>query len=251
MMLATETPTGLRVELAAAAAGTTTCSRPDLLDRLTNMDQPAPIRLFAAELMLRSDPHDPDGSMYSAAWRAQPNRELAVQIGGILQNVLGLDLGCRREILPRRRARRRRTWPGRCWPGRTASGRSRTARGRGARCRASPASGRRRLLRRPRPQRLRRPPPRQLGGVLQPVFVGRVESPRPDAAGPAADDRKQRQNKNPTCHDRLKRLNPLAEAGRFAVRGFGLLLTPGSSLLDQFQGKHDLTPLLPASVGLA
>ena len=92
LMLAPETPAGLRVELAGLLRDHHRLT-PDLLDRMTNMDQPAPMRLFAAEVMLRADPTDPDGIDVLRGLARQPNRELAVQIGGILQNVLGLDLG--------------------------------------------------------------------------------------------------------------------------------------------------------------
>lgn len=92
LMLAPDTPPGLRVELAALLRDHQRLG-PDVLDRMTNMDQPAPMRLFAAEVMLRADPTDADGIDVLRGLARQPNRELAVQIGGILQNVLGLDLG--------------------------------------------------------------------------------------------------------------------------------------------------------------
>ena len=92
LMLAAETPTGLRIELAGLLREHHRLG-PELLDRMTNMDQPAPMRLFAAEVMLLADPNDPDGIDVLRGLARQPNRELAVQIGGILQNVLGLDLG--------------------------------------------------------------------------------------------------------------------------------------------------------------
>jgi hypothetical protein len=91
-MLALETAPGLRVELAALLRDHHLLG-PELLDRMTNMDQPGPMRLFAAEVMLRTNPHDPDGVDVLRGLARQPNRELAVQIGGILQNVLGLELG--------------------------------------------------------------------------------------------------------------------------------------------------------------
>lgn len=91
-MLAPETPPGLRIELAGLLRDHHMLG-PDLLDRMTNLDQPGPMRLFAAEVMLRVNPHDPDGVDVLRGLARQPNRELAVQIGGILQNVLGLDLG--------------------------------------------------------------------------------------------------------------------------------------------------------------
>jgi hypothetical protein len=91
-MLAAEVPPGLRIELAALLRDHHMLG-PDILDRMTNLDQPGPMRLFAAEVMLRANPHDPDGVDVLRGLARQPNRELAVQIGGILQNVLGLDLG--------------------------------------------------------------------------------------------------------------------------------------------------------------
>jgi hypothetical protein len=92
LMLAPDAPPGLRVELAGLLRDHHRLG-PDLLDRMTNMDQPGPMRLFAAEVMLRADPNDPDGIDVLRGLARQPNRELAVQIGGILQNVLGLELG--------------------------------------------------------------------------------------------------------------------------------------------------------------
>lgn len=91
-MLHHDTPPGLRVELAALLRDHYLLSS-DLLDRLTNPDQPGPMRLFAAEVMLRANPNDPDGVDVLRGLARQPNRELAVQIGGILQHVLGLELG--------------------------------------------------------------------------------------------------------------------------------------------------------------
>lgn len=92
MMLSQETPPGLRVELAALLRDHHLLT-PDVLDRLTNLDQPGPIRLFAAEVMLRANPNDPDGIDVLRGLARQPNREMAVAVAGILQNVLGLELG--------------------------------------------------------------------------------------------------------------------------------------------------------------
>lgn len=91
-MLAAETPPGLRIELAALLRNHQMLG-PDLLDRMTNLDQPGPMRLFAAEVMLLTNPNDPDGVDVLRGLARQPNRELAVQIGGILQNVLGMEIG--------------------------------------------------------------------------------------------------------------------------------------------------------------
>src|SRR5207244_3964012 len=99
MMLENETSPALRVEIAALLREHHLLT-PDLLDRLTNLDQPGPIRLFAAELMLRINPHDPDGIDVLRGLARQPNRELAVQVAAVLQGVLGIDLGLASEELP-------------------------------------------------------------------------------------------------------------------------------------------------------
>lgn len=98
-MLDSETPPALRVEIAALLRDHHLLT-PDLLDRLTNLDQPGPIRLFAAELMLRINPHDPDGIDVLRGLARQPNRELAVQVAAVLQGVLGIDLGLPADDLP-------------------------------------------------------------------------------------------------------------------------------------------------------
>jgi HEAT repeat protein len=92
MMLSSKLPPALRVELAALLREHHLLT-PDLLDRLTNMDQPGPIRLFAAEQMLRINPHDPDGVDVLRGLARQPNREMALSVAAVLQSVLGLDLG--------------------------------------------------------------------------------------------------------------------------------------------------------------
>jgi hypothetical protein len=99
MMLDNETPPALRVEIASLLREHHLLT-PDLLDRLTNLDQPAPMRLFAAELMLRINPHDPDGMDVLRGLARQPNRELAVQVGAVLQYVLGMDMGLSSGELP-------------------------------------------------------------------------------------------------------------------------------------------------------
>jgi hypothetical protein len=92
MMLDNETSPALRVEIAALLREHHLLTA-DLLDRLTNLDQPAPIRLFAAELMLRINPHDPDGVDVLRGLARQPNRELSVRVAAVLQTVLGWDMG--------------------------------------------------------------------------------------------------------------------------------------------------------------
>jgi hypothetical protein len=98
-MLTPGTAPALRVELAALLRDHNLLS-PDLLDKLTNMDQPGPIRLFAAEQMLRINPHDPDGVDVLRGLARQPNRETALLVAAVLQNVLGLELGLPAEEFP-------------------------------------------------------------------------------------------------------------------------------------------------------
>lgn len=99
LMLNPETSPALRVELAALLRDHHLLSA-DLLDRLTNLDQPGPMRLFAAELMLRINPHDPDGIDVLRGLARQPNREMAIQIAAVLQSVMGLQLGLAEGELP-------------------------------------------------------------------------------------------------------------------------------------------------------
>jgi HEAT repeat protein len=99
MMLDPNAAPALRVELAALLRDHHLLTA-DLLDRLTNLDQPGPMRLFAAEQMLRINPHDPDGVDVLRGLARQPNREMALAVAGVLQNVLGLDLGLPPGELP-------------------------------------------------------------------------------------------------------------------------------------------------------
>ncbi len=89
----------LRVELAALLRDHDMLSV-DLLDRLTNVNQPGPIRLFAAEQMLRLNLHDPDGVDVLRGLARQPNRDMALSVAGVVQNLLGLDLGLPPGELP-------------------------------------------------------------------------------------------------------------------------------------------------------
>ena len=98
-MLDPDAPPALRIELASLLRDHRMLG-PDLLDRLSNPDQPSPMRLFAAEVMLRANPNDPDGVDVLRGLARQPNRELAVQIGCILQNILGLQLGLPGGAIP-------------------------------------------------------------------------------------------------------------------------------------------------------
>ncbi len=89
----------LRVELASLLRDHHMLT-PDLLDRLTNVGQPGPLRLLAAEVMLRANPNDPDGLDVLRGLARQPNREMALAVGAILQNILGLNLGLPQGHVP-------------------------------------------------------------------------------------------------------------------------------------------------------
>ncbi len=87
-----QTPTALRVELAGLLRGLNLLP-PELLDRMTDADQPGPVRLLAAELMLAANPTDAEAIDVLRGLARQPNRETAITIARLLQAYLGLDLG--------------------------------------------------------------------------------------------------------------------------------------------------------------
>ena len=99
MMLDPNGTPALRVELAALLRDHHLLTA-DLLDRLTNMDQPGPIRLFAAEQMLRINPHDPDGVDVLRGWHVSRIARWRWPLPVCFQNVLGLDLGLPPGELP-------------------------------------------------------------------------------------------------------------------------------------------------------
>jgi hypothetical protein len=86
------TPAALRVELAYLLRSFNVLT-PDLLDRMTNADQPGPIRLLAAEAMLMTNPTDPDALDVLRGLGRQPNREIAIAVAKVLQQHLGFDMG--------------------------------------------------------------------------------------------------------------------------------------------------------------
>ena len=98
-MLDADTAPSLRAELASLLRDHHFLT-PELLDRLTNADQPGPLRLLAAEVMLRANPNDPDGLDVLRGLARQPNRELALAVGAILQNILGFELGLPQGQVP-------------------------------------------------------------------------------------------------------------------------------------------------------
>ena len=86
------TPAGLRVELASLLRSFEHLT-PELLDRMTNSDQPGAVRLLAAEAILTANPNDSDGIDVLRGLGRQPNREMALAIARVLQQRLGIDLG--------------------------------------------------------------------------------------------------------------------------------------------------------------
>ena len=64
-----------------------------ILDRMTSAEQPGPIRLMAAEILLSDDHGNGDGLDVLRGLGRQQNREISLSIARILQTYLGLDLG--------------------------------------------------------------------------------------------------------------------------------------------------------------
>lgn len=85
-------PAWLRVDLASLLRRHGLLG-PDMLDRLTNANQPAPLRLLAVEALLSANPRDADGVDVLRGLGRQPNREMAITIARILQTYLRLDFG--------------------------------------------------------------------------------------------------------------------------------------------------------------
>jgi hypothetical protein len=86
------TPPALRVELAGLLRGLGMIPA-DLLDRMTDVDQPSPIRLLAAEILLATDPENPDATDVLRGLGRQSNRETALAVARLLQTYLGMDMG--------------------------------------------------------------------------------------------------------------------------------------------------------------
>jgi len=86
------TPPILRVELAHLLREFRLMT-PELLDRMSDLDQPGPLRLVAAEALLELDPNDPTAIEVLRGLGRQPNRETALTIAWLLQRYLGLDMG--------------------------------------------------------------------------------------------------------------------------------------------------------------
>ena len=86
------TPPALRVELAGLLRALGMIP-PELLDRMTDVDQPSPIRLLAAEILLAADPENPDATDVLRGLGRQSNRETALAVARLLQTYLGMDMG--------------------------------------------------------------------------------------------------------------------------------------------------------------
>lgn len=63
------------------------------LDRMTGVDQPGPLRLMAAELLLIENPDNPDGLDVLRGLGRQQNREISINIARILQTHLAIPFG--------------------------------------------------------------------------------------------------------------------------------------------------------------
>lgn len=86
------TPAILRVELATLLRACRLLP-PDLLDRMTDADQPGPVRLMAVEILLAQNPSDTSAVDVLRGLGRHPNRESALTIARLLQRYLHLDFG--------------------------------------------------------------------------------------------------------------------------------------------------------------
>ncbi len=87
-----QTPPILRVELAHLLHQHGLIPE-DLLDRMTDADQLGPIRLLAADIMLKADPTDSSALDVLRGLGRQSNRDTAMAIARILQTRLQMELG--------------------------------------------------------------------------------------------------------------------------------------------------------------
>ncbi len=87
-----QTPPILRVELAHLLRRHALIPE-DLLDRMTDADQPGPVRLLAADTLLKTNPTDGSALDVLRGLGRQSNRDTALAIARILQDRLQLDLG--------------------------------------------------------------------------------------------------------------------------------------------------------------
>jgi len=86
------TPAVLRVELAHLLRKRRKIPA-EQLDRMTDADQPGPIRLLGAEILLANDPADQSGLDVLRGLGRQSNRDTALAIARILQACIGMQFG--------------------------------------------------------------------------------------------------------------------------------------------------------------
>lgn len=87
-----QTPPVLRLELAGLLREVGLVPA-ELLDRMTDLDQPGPVRLMGAEMILAQDPGNADAIDVLRGLGRQSNRETVLAIARLLQTYLNLDMG--------------------------------------------------------------------------------------------------------------------------------------------------------------
>ncbi len=87
-----ETPPVLRLELALLLRNQHLIP-PNLQDRMTDPDQPSPVRLIAVEVMLAADPDDNTALDVLRGLGRQQNRETGLAIARVLQKYCGVTFG--------------------------------------------------------------------------------------------------------------------------------------------------------------
>ena len=85
-------PATLRLEVATLLKGLGYLT-PGILDRMTNSDQPGPVRLLAAELLLTQNPADEDAIDVLRGLGRQSHRETVLTIARLAQTYLKVDMG--------------------------------------------------------------------------------------------------------------------------------------------------------------
>ena len=73
---------------------------PELLDRMTDSDQPGPLRVLAAEILLGWNPSNADAIDVLRGLGRQANRETALVIARLLQTYLRVEVGLPSAGLP-------------------------------------------------------------------------------------------------------------------------------------------------------
>ena len=86
------TPPGLRIELAVMMRELG-LFLPQYLDRMTDIDQPSPLRLMAVETLLAHDPANADAIDVLRGLARHANRETILEVARLLQTYLRIDMG--------------------------------------------------------------------------------------------------------------------------------------------------------------